>query len=995
MKRGLQIFNDGGKESKLHRLCAGNEALLAKECALKERSAICAKDERGLTPIHVACCNLNSQAPDIVDAIVSIDPLSCRQVDNLGQLPLHIACRNEGGEDGETPNVVKFVSILVKYYPQAVAEEDMDGLLPVHWAMRNPVKGISAAVELLLKVYPDSAVAQPYCTGGLGIDSFWSDLVDTLRTPDGLHQRRETLSNAVIAKTRSWPIGHSNLAEFNCAYEDFRFMCPVLQMKRIFFNALRDRVAMLYNQRQKRTQKRKSLQAFASSYCDKLVGKHSSSGNEEMAVKVHPSLNSSSIFRTNNLVYFREWLLASSELPQILLNVKYLPQIYTPSLIGSLTSMQDEWYSKLQRIAPKDILVLREHMPVHLAAAHEGEDAISMLDTLMKLDTRGLEMRNCLGQSPLHVACSNESEHAEELVSKILETHPETAFAQDHKGMLPLHHTCLNSGPVAGSIAGRLISVYAPASQVADDFGRLPIECIPFSASDSVGELIKSVVRAFPAGARILDKEGNNILHRASRAIGKNPKIPDILENFLDLKVRPNACSLYNFDNMLPMHIAALSQEEDASRCIEMLAEAYIPGSWAQDANGDTPLHIAIRNRNLESVRVLTHKGRDKAQHIQNSEHKFPLNLASSRAFREVICQRGSSDQSDTFPRRIADFLSVVWFGVSIVGTVRTAKGTSWWWFQMQSAFLIAWFGVSLLNLMVVLRVIKQGNWLSKLLVKIIPPLKEHQGFLFIMPLSILQLYFTMKYYESFQLSDQIVLTSACVLVSQLALLEDGSRFHALEVVQGLSYLEIFVLFLFRVMEFVARVTVLAIAAVDLVHCNEEACTVKEVVAIVFFVEVILLLIFLRVTASQALLGTGFTEQFFLGASIVFNLQAIDPSYDLWATGTKTLVMIAAIVAIPGQMLFAYIRYILWSTIEQQVDVRFKLMSKREKILNSRSNDTSANDQMKMINHSILTLGKLYLNYRARMDREEQITSDDSLRVETEPGIPNSMKRAR
>jgi hypothetical protein len=51
------------------------------------------------------------------------------------------------------------------------------------------------------------------------------------------------------------------------------------------------------------------------------------------------------------------------------------------------------------------------------------------------------------------------------------------------------------------------------------------------------------------------------------------------------------------------LHLASASTSPLAARCIALLADAYIPGAWAQEARGDTPLHIAIRARNLQSVR--------------------------------------------------------------------------------------------------------------------------------------------------------------------------------------------------------------------------------------------------------------------------------------------------------------------------------------------------------------------------------------------------------
>jgi len=171
---------------------------------------------------------------------------------------------------------------------------------------------------------------------------------------------------------------------------------------------------------------------------------------------------------------------------------------------------------------------------------------------------------------------------------------------------------------------------------VVDDYGRLPLECALQSRSEGVAELIKSVVRAFPPAARLLDRHGNNVLHRASLAIEHNPQAPDIIEALLDLKIRPNAGALFNYSRQLPLHVASTSSSAMAPKCLEMLADAYIPGAWAQDADGETGLHLAIRARNLESVRVLTIKSRDKAQHMQNKDNKFPLNLATTRTYREV-----------------------------------------------------------------------------------------------------------------------------------------------------------------------------------------------------------------------------------------------------------------------------------------------------------------------------------------------------------------------
>ena len=56
---------------------------------LQDRKVIHFQDVKGVSPLHVACMNLNDEGPDIVDIMLDVDPLSARRTDSLGQLPLH------------------------------------------------------------------------------------------------------------------------------------------------------------------------------------------------------------------------------------------------------------------------------------------------------------------------------------------------------------------------------------------------------------------------------------------------------------------------------------------------------------------------------------------------------------------------------------------------------------------------------------------------------------------------------------------------------------------------------------------------------------------------------------------------------------------------------------------------------------------------------------------------------------------------------------------
>ena len=92
------------------------------------------------------------------------------------------------------------------------------------------------------------------------------------------------------------------------------------------------------------------------------------------------------------------------------------------------------------------------------------------------------------------------------------------------------------------------------------------------------------------------------------------------------------------------LHIASASTSPLAARCIALLADAYIPGAWAQEAKGDTPLHIAIRARNLQSVR-----------------------------------KKSSLEEGDVFTTTIVKSISYVWFFASAYNVVdKFSAGKTW-----------------------------------------------------------------------------------------------------------------------------------------------------------------------------------------------------------------------------------------------------------------------------------------------------------------------------
>jgi hypothetical protein len=290
-------------------------------------------------------------------------------------------------------------------------------------------------------------------------------------------------------------------------------------------------------------------------------------------------------------------------------------------------------------------------------------------------------------------------------------------------------------------------------------------------------------------------------------------------------------------------------------------------------------LHLAIRARNLESVRTLTIKSRDKAQHMQNRDNKFPLNLATTRTYREVICHKGGQkNKGDVFTRRIIAALGFVWFLAAVVGIFSSLRDDQYFVARAGMPFLGTWLLISILSNSMVGAAIEEAGWIGRMLMCVVPTIKSLESFLIILPLSIITCYssFWLNCGETcvIPLSNQIELAAAVIVVSANAIMEDGSRFHALDLMPSASYAEIVVLFLYRVAECLARLSILTLALIDMMRCQDTRdpsnmcpargcmfgnpscelhceCKYKESVIVVLIVEFLFLLVFLRVTATQ------------------------------------------------------------------------------------------------------------------------------------------------
>jgi hypothetical protein len=100
---------------------------------------------KGHTPLHTAV--LYGQA-ELVTAMCSANPLSCRVMDQAGNLPVHLAMAGAGGAIA-SPATPWIVSTLLANYPKAIMISNKEGYLPIHLAAMNALLG---GIKIVLAV---------------------------------------------------------------------------------------------------------------------------------------------------------------------------------------------------------------------------------------------------------------------------------------------------------------------------------------------------------------------------------------------------------------------------------------------------------------------------------------------------------------------------------------------------------------------------------------------------------------------------------------------------------------------------------------------------------------------------------------------------------------------------------------------------------------------------------------------------------------------------
>lgn len=236
------------------------------------------------------------------------------------------------------------------------------------------------------------------------------------------------------------------------------------------------------------------------------------------------------------------------------------------------------------------------------------------------------------GDTTLHKACRiGNVEFVEYLVGKC------NVNCQNNKKQTPLHLACENEAPVA--LCGALFTDENCKVNIQDENGDCPLHIAIRTNNERVVRLFICVLEA---DVNTINHQNSSPMHLASKLC--SPKILSMLLNTKIVDV--NIVNSLDSDSMTPLRY--LVKHNEHALC-SLLIE-YLPGLETVniDDDGNTMLHVAIKNRRTDLTEYLVRTNRKDYINVQNSSRHTALHLAclkpSTRAKAQILLDSGKCD---------------------------------------------------------------------------------------------------------------------------------------------------------------------------------------------------------------------------------------------------------------------------------------------------------------------------------------------------------------
>ena len=285
------------------------------------------------------------------------------------------------------------------------------------------------------------------------------------------------------------------------------------------------------------------------------------------------------------------------------------------------------------------------NLSLHLAIKYKDE--INLTAKIIQ-KTKNINERNAYGDSPLDLAVKNINI---DFVTLLLD-HGASINDKDDRGLTALHKLIVyaDENLLKGALileADILVDFIVKKGadvNIPDNDGNLPLHLALMN--NRYISLFEDILEK-TTDINFKNKEDNTPLHLAIIYDRINTGEDDIIIILINKGADPNIKNIYG---EIPLHLAI--KNKYLSERVETLIK-YTSNIDAQDASGNTPLHIAIINRNQTYVDLLLDK--DCNKYLKNISGRIPLQEAIMK-YQFYMALRLIDVEDDNFDKFTVDF---------------------------------------------------------------------------------------------------------------------------------------------------------------------------------------------------------------------------------------------------------------------------------------------------------------------------------------------------
>lgn len=279
---------------------------------------------------------------------------------------------------------------------------------------------------------------------------------------------------------------------------------------------------------------------------------------------------------------------------------------------------------------------------LHYAIDDEKNNNIELIRTLLSVPGIDVNVQDDKGRTPLHNATDNENDNNLEIVQLLLDKGARVNI-KNNKGYTPLDNAANNESNNNLKMVGLLLERSANVN-VKDNQGFTPLHGAASNSNNNNLAMVRLLLLK-DADPTATDENGWTPLHSAMANPNKNSL--EIAKLLLQNRTYVNRTYVnsQDKDGYTPLHLAISLNDDHSLANVQFFIEqgAYVNTSLKD--SGETPLHGAVRNGNLDIVRLLVQKGAEVNAEADNG--RTPIQYTDNDDIITFLLENGATPPTE------------------------------------------------------------------------------------------------------------------------------------------------------------------------------------------------------------------------------------------------------------------------------------------------------------------------------------------------------------